>query len=202
MRGVTLLLAVAALAVAPRGVVAGTRPTSFDFEFSISALPSFEILDDDMRSFSINLGSPNLSFNYLEFEVEGLTHTQPEDLMLILFGPGGQFITLMDGAGDGIAISGVDLIFTDIGDPLPHGVAGGELTSGIYNPDGSAGSVAFSDFNNLGTQAWEFVVIDGATGDVGSFTSATLRGVIPEPVTLSLLALGAVVAFRRKRFRA
>ncbi len=45
----------------------------------------------------------------------------------------------------------------------------------------------------VGISVYSLVVIDDAVGQSGSFESATLRGgVVPEPMTLTLLAIGAV----------
>ena len=184
------------------------RPTDFDFEFTYTGPADIE--DNAVRWFELALswydGNPGDVITYLEFEIDGLTHSQPEDLNLFLLDPLFQAgIEVMDDAGDGFAVVDLDLLFTDKGLALPHGDGEGALQPfppTIYRPDDDG--TTFSDEyygQTFSSDPWILVVIDDAVNDSGSFESATLRGtvVVPEPVTLSLLAVGAVAALRRRR---
>jgi len=55
-------------------------------------------------------------------------------------------------------------------------------------------------FNFRGMDEWTLVIVDDSEGNQGFLNSFTLRGtVVPEPVTLSLLAIGALTTLRRRR---
>jgi hypothetical protein len=58
----------------------------------------------------------------------------------------------------------------------------------------------FANYGLLHPGTWRLVMTDDSPGEAGSFNSFTLRGnIVPEPVTLSMLVLGAAFALRRKR---
>jgi subtilisin-like proprotein convertase family protein len=57
--------------------------------------------------------------------INGLTHTYPDDVGILLVGPGGQKVKLLGGTGGGTSISGVTLTFDD--------TAGSSLTTGAIN---------------------------------------------------------------------
>lgn len=190
--------------------------TDWDFEFVFPESASAgrtDIPDSSVQWFELvptpeTLANPKLldqPIQHMEFEVTGLAHGAPMDINLILFDPYGGGLQLMDEAGDqhALALPGVDIVFTDTGIPLP--VDGPILTGTDYLPDGPG---TFSDYYkdsevlmdpNL---PWYVIVIDDDSSAEGSFLSMTLRGaVVPEPVTLSLLALGtaALAVCRRRR---
>jgi hypothetical protein len=197
---ITLLVAVA---VAPGVAVATDRPDSFDFEFTYPENPGtapVEILDNFVQWFPLTVPE-ELPIDYLELEITGLSHSAPMDLNIFLLHTSFGGIELMDEAGDQHAIQDVTLLFADKGIGLPHGVEEGALQSfpdTIYRPDGPG---TLSQFNMMGPGTWYLVIIDDAPGDVGSFESVTLRGTVPEPATLSLLALGALAIMRCRRRR-
>ena len=137
----------------------------------------------------------------IELEIKGLTHATPVDLLAFLIDPFGRNVVVLDGQGGQFPVTGVDLVFNDgAGIPLPVGT---QITSGIYLPSPSSSGI-FSQFDNSGTDAWSLVIINlhrdnQGSGSNASFDSFTLRGTVPEPVTLSLLALGALMTLRRSR---
>ena len=212
MRGALVLGLLAGIAVLPSVASAENRPGEFHFEFTLSVPPGagdpIEILDNGFQWFLLTLTlappNPDDEILYLELEIAGLSHTAPQDLNFILLDFYGHGIEVMDDAGDGFDVEDVDLIFTDFGDkaiPLPHGPGEGALQpypETIYLPDGPE---AFTDYlgHPVGVAPWILVVIDDAEDDTGSFESATLRGLVPEPATLSLLVLGAFAMLRRRR---
>ena len=144
-------------------------------------------MDDDLVS-----GTRPSEITWLELELTGLTHTNPWDLDIYLIDPFGQSLEIMTDRGDQVAIVNVDLIFNDKADMLPPENA--EVLPGAYLPEGSGG---FGIFDDPGTDAWILVMIDDSEGNQGNLGSFTLRGV-PEPVTLSLLLVGAFAALRRR----
>jgi len=202
----------AGLALLPASAFASGQPgPPWDFEFTYVAPTGglTDIPDDSVRWYTLDLTlappSPDYTITYLELEVVGLSHDRPEDLNIILLDPLGQGIEVIDDAGDGFSIADLTLVFSDFTGKevaLPHGAGEGALQAGpgtIYLPEGPE---AFMDYNGteVGTASWTFVIIDDAPGDSGSFESVSLHGTaVPEPVTLSLLAVGALVALRRRR---
>ena len=162
----------------------GTPGPPWDFEFTYVAPTGgpTDIPDDSVRWYSLDLTlappSPDYTITYLELEIVGLSHDRPEDLNIFLLDPLGEGIEVMDDAGDGFSVGSLTL---------------------VYLPDGPE---AFTDYDGteVGTASWFFVMIDDAVGDSGSFESVSLHGTaVPEPVTLSLLAVGALVTLRRRR---
>ena len=61
--------------------------------------------------------------------LNALTHTFPNDLHILLVGPGGQKVSLMATNGGGTDVEGAFLTFDDLGAPLPS-----VLTTGTYAP--------------------------------------------------------------------
>ena len=112
-------------------------------------------------------------------------------------------LVLADGTVDrgiGFGLPSVNLIFNDGAAGLPP--ENGQILSGTYLPEDSNNTGGFSKYvgGSGGTDAWILLVIDDAPGDQGGLQSYTLRGTyVPEPVSLSLLALGALTALRRSR---
>lgn len=194
---------------------AADRPTVFDFEFSFTSptsasttIPDNNVLVFMLPQTLLNV-DPSELINYLELEITGLTHDAPWDLNISILDPMGlkignfgSGITIMEDAGSDFVISDMTLLFADKGGPLPLTSGEGALQGfpdNIYQPLGPG---SFSQFNGtaVGTAPWLIVISDDAAGRVGSFESITLRGsVVPEPATLTLLAIGALATFRRRR---
>ena len=216
MRAVIVFTLFLALAVAPMAAVADDRPVPALFEFTYTNptggatdIPDYSLQWFPLQQTLMLLDPADLITN-LEFEITGLTHGAPMDLNFILLDPNGtgvdpigSGIELMDDAGwfgAGFALEDITVLFADKGMALPHNDVDAiqPFPETIYRPDGPG---MFSDFygRSIGTAPWYLVVIDDAVRDEGSFQSATLRGV-PEPVTLTLLALGALVTLRRRRW--
>src|SRR5207248_1083216 len=114
--------------------------------------------------------------------LKGLSHTYPDDLDVLLVGPGGQKVVLMSDAGGGIGINNVTLSFDDAAaSNLPDSSA---IVSGTYKPtDFVAGDTfpspapagpygtALSAINGLDPNgAWSLYVLDDAAGDSGSIS--------------------------------
>lgn len=64
--------------------------------------------------------------------INGLTHTWPDDLGLLLVGPGGQNIVLQSDVGGTVAVSNVTYTFDDAAASGIHN--GGPITAGSYRP--------------------------------------------------------------------
>ena len=176
-----------------------SAPASAQIPFSVTESGG-AISDANLSMFSLTLPGDIGDLLSLELDIAGLTHTNPDDLEFILLKPTVGAITVLQDQGDGIAIDGVNLTFSD--SALNAAPFGTELFSGTYRPlSGPAeGFNKFVDGTSVGAGLWTLLVIDDSAGDSGSFDSWTLRGTyVPEPMTMSLLALGAVATLRRRK---
>ncbi len=209
----TLFVVVAAF---PLAAFSAERPNDaeFNFEFTYTTPGGglTEIPDSTVKWYPLPLTldppEPDWVIDYLEFEIAGLSHTETPDLNVFLLDPFGGGIEIMDDAGNSDPVADITLLFTDfwdLGFPLPHGGAGPLLsfpdTVMIYNPDGPGEFIQYTG-DEVPTDPWYVIVIDDDLNSyAGNFESVTLRGIaVPEPVTLTLLALGALVALRRRRW--
>ena len=186
--------------------VAVDDPFSFT---AVSAVPA--IPDEDIAVFPLTMSPaysdilpappypmvlPNTYITSLELVMTGLVHSEAGDLDIYLIDPFGKTLKIMTDRGVGAPIN-ANLIFNDTAAALPP--ENGQILTGTYLPEGVPG---FSKYigGASGTDAWVLVVIDDSPGNTGSLESFTLRGTyVPEPVTLSLLALGALTLLRRRR---
>jgi len=144
---------------------------------------------------------PMTDITSLELVLTGLTHTNAGDLDIYLIDPFGKTLEIMTDRGNGFAVN-ANLVFNDSAAAPPP--ENSQIVSGTYKPEDSANTGGFGQYvgGSGGTDAWILLVIDDSPGDQGGLQSYTLRGTfVPEPVSLSLLALGALTALRRSRRR-
>ena len=163
--------------------------------FSFTA-PGGAIPDDAVGVYPLFMDPEVPVIKALELDITGLSHEDPWDLDIYLIDPFGNTLEVMTDRGDSLPIVGVDLTFSDTAlDWVPEP---GPIVSGTYRPEGWP-SPGFAQYvgGSGGCDAWILLMIDDAPGDVGSFDSFTLR--VPEPMTLTLLAFGALATLRRKR---
>jgi hypothetical protein len=129
--------------------------------------------------------------------VNNINHTWPDDIDMLLVGPGGQTVMLMSDAGGSSDLINVNLTFSDAGGPLPDSL---QITSGVYHPTdyepgdnmpapaptppyGTALSV-FNGTNPNGT--WSLYVADDADLDGGSIDGGwclVINGALFQPAT-------------------
>jgi subtilisin-like proprotein convertase family protein len=134
-------------------------------------------------------------------ELNGITHTNPDDIDVLLVGPNGQKIILMADAGGDADVSNVNLTFDDAAaGGLPDNTT---LTSGTYKPTNHAAPdsdtfpapapsgpyspalTVFDTTNPNGT--WSLYVVDDAGGDVGSIANGwCLNFTLNNPSTVSI----------------
>jgi len=191
----------------------GVVPVPFEFTALGGLIPELDMNHDQEGISTFPLTMRNAQFPggiaeifSLELQLTGLTHTEPDDLDIYLIDPFGETLQIMTDKGDHVAVNGITMIFNDSGfrnllnydesqlDPsVPNNLATYYLTEG---PGGMGNFVKQSG----GTDAWILLINDDSATDSGSLESWTLRGTtVPEPVTLSLLALGALTLLRRRR---
>lgn len=113
--------------------------------------------------------------------LNGINHTWPQDLGVLLVGPQGQNVLLMLNAGGGTALAGTVLVFDDTGSALTTAA----IVSGVYRPTRLTGAnypfaapaPAAPYGNNLAlfnstdpNGEWQLYLQDFATGDSGAIS--------------------------------
>jgi uncharacterized repeat protein (TIGR01451 family) len=112
----------------------------------------------------------------------GLSHTFPDDVDILLVGPGGQGVVLMSDAGGGNSLSGVTLTFDDAAAAaLPDSTL---ITNGTCRPTNYPPAESFFTLTPVTTNAqlaafngtdpnglWALYVVDDTAGDSGSIAS-------------------------------
>ena len=122
----------------------------------------------------------------LEVTIEGLSHTWPDDVDILLVGPAGQRVRLMSDIGGSSSATNITLVLSDAG--LTNLPDQGPLASGTFKPTNigskdtfpfpapsSPYSASFSALNGLlGNGDWSLYVVDDGRGDKGSIKSWNL----------------------------
>jgi M6 family metalloprotease-like protein len=134
--------------------------------------------------------------------LNGLTHTFPADLDILLVGPRGQKVMLMSDAGGGTNVSGTALTFDAAAAAMPQSTA---ITGTTYKPanydtatdafpapaPAAPYSTDLAVFNGtLPNGTWSLFVRDDATGDVGQIANGfrltiSTGGAAPAPALLA-----------------
>jgi len=160
-----------------------------------------QIQDAFFSTFTLNVGPEVEQVLTLQLDITGLSHTHPDDLKVYLIHPFAGVNIMLEDQGDSFDLDGANLTFLDSASSAAPDE--GQILSQAYRPLGLVRGVdgGLGDFVGIsGAGTWSLLVIDDSAGDQGRFTSFTVSGTyVPEPMTLSLLAIGAVAAFRRRR---
>ncbi len=133
--------------------------------------------------------------SFLKVTLNGLTHTYPDDIDVLLVGPGGQNLVVLSDVGGSGDVVGIQVILDDNAAGVPPD--GGPLAAGTYRPSNVGAGDAFSapapagphgnpapagtatflstwgSSNPNGT--WSLFVVDDASQDQGSFTGWCLE---------------------------
>jgi subtilisin-like proprotein convertase family protein len=164
----------------------------------------------------------NARITDLNIVLTGLSHTFPEDIGVLLVGPGGQKVVLMNNTGGINPISSINLTIDDQASTAIPDPISGSLPSGTYKPTNlspadtfdppplAAGpySTSLAVFNGTflnGT--WSLFIRDFSAGDGGQLASGfSLQGTTPtpEPQSLLLRGVGLITSaawLRRRRSR-
>lgn len=128
----------------------------------------------------------------------GFNHTFPDDVDVLLVGPGGQRVILLSDAGGSLDVVNVNLTFDDTAaSPVPDSA---QIVSGTFRPTnigsgdpfaapapGAPHGVLLSDFNGVNPNGnWQLYVVDDAGGDLGSFAGGwSLSFFTADPVCCS-----------------
>ena len=118
----------------------------------------------------------------VRLKFNGVTHTFPSDLVILLLAPGGQVAAVMTGAGGGTLMLNVNLVFDDAAaTAIPRSTA---ISSGTYRPanyravetvpPGGMGTVGtnLTELASGGVNGdWKLFVTDAASDDSGSMQS-------------------------------
>ncbi len=108
----------------------------------------------------------------------GLNHTFPNDVDIMLVGPGGQSAVLMSDVGGSTDAVNANVTFSDAGAPFPAAVVTGTFVPTNSGPGDvfpapapASGGSALSVFNGTnGNGTWSLYVVDDLGGDVGTIT--------------------------------
>jgi len=128
-------------------------------------------------------------------QLNGLTHTYPDDLDIALVAPGGQAVMLMSDAGGGGDVGGITLTFdSSAASPPPDG---SQLSSGVFRPEnyglisdtfpqpapiGVYGTNLDDTFDGLDPNGiWSLYIVDDQAGDSGSLGSWVLTVTTTDP---------------------
>ena len=131
--------------------------------------------------------------------INGLTHTFPGDIDMVLRSPTGQNVIFFSDAGGGTDVSGINITFND----NAAAVLPASLVSGTFRPTNVGATDAFvapgpgsvtnatpqlSSFTGDPNGTWELWIVDDAGGDVGQITGWSLTFAAPGTAIFSPLA--------------
>jgi len=139
------------------------------------------------------------SFDSVRVTLSGINHTFPEDIGVLLVGPGGQKVVLMNRVGGWNSLVNTNLVFDDAGSALTDA----PIVSGTYRPTDlnpsefpspapagpyDSGLAVFKGTDPRGT--WSLYVIDVVGGDSGSITGGWKIEFIQTKLSLKIVFAG------------
>ncbi len=136
-------------------------------------------------------------------QINGLTHSFPDDLDILLVSPDGKGVILMSDAGAGADVASIDLTFDDAaetslpdasvisaGQYKPTNYGSGDVFSGA--PAGPYGTALASFIGIVPNGDWKLYIVDDGAGDAGSITgwSLSIQTTIPAELVAELAVTG------------
>jgi subtilisin-like proprotein convertase family protein len=215
-----LFIAVIGLGLASSGI-AGTFSFSNSAPIAVNDSGTPPTIGSLYPSSIFVSGLEGQTISHLSITLDGLSHTYPSDLDIVLAGPSGQLCMLMSevGGNDRLPVSNLTITLDDLAaNSLPIDSI---LTSGTFKPTRQFPTLSFelpspapagsssalsslSLFNGTDPNGtWNLFVVDESTPDSGTISSGWSMEVttIPEPgnFEFAALAVGCVVAVRMWR---
>ncbi|HQZ75786.1 MAG TPA: hypothetical protein PLO70_14800, partial [Chitinophagaceae bacterium] len=138
-------------------------------------------------------GLPTSGVRVKSIAINGLSHTFPSDIDMVVQSPTGTNVVIMSDAGGGTDIVNGNLVFDDAAASLLPAT----IVSGTYRPTNAAGPDAFpapgpgsitqvnpplSNFTGNFNGNWNLFVVDDLGGDAGSLTSWTITFEVPTAI--------------------
>lgn len=145
---------------------------------------------------TINVSGMSGTIAHVDVGLNGVSHTFPDDIDVLLVGPGGQSVMLMSDVGGTVDMSAVDLIFEQSANAsLPDST---QVSSGTYRPTNYTGTLEPGGVDtfpspgpgqgtyssNLDTfkgtspnGAWKLYIVDDEQFDTGSFAHGWALGI-------------------------
>jgi subtilisin-like proprotein convertase family protein len=199
--------------------IVAVASSSFAVTFGPSTVGS--IPDNDVTGISSTIAIGTGIASVQSITLRGVSHTWVGDLVVTVTAPNGAVVDLFrkiqsgtaTGTGDSSNFLNADLTFEVGGANLWTAAAGGtsafNIPGGTYEPSTnllttviatSYAASSFASFDNQAAGNWTLTAVDNAGADIGSIASWEINATpVPEPATMTALALGlAAVARRRK----
>lgn len=193
------LIVCAAVALAAQAATAGTN---FCNTASIASGPN--VGPSTLYPSSITVAGAGTNITTVDVQLNGLNHTYPDDLDLLLVGPTGAKLVIQSDIGGGADVTALSYVISDGGSTLlpdggplvagtfkPSNVSTGDAfavpaPAGPHNEAAPAGSATLTSIF-AGTDpngAWNLFVVDDSNGDAGTYAGGWCLNFATTPVTL------------------